>query len=99
MNDTTELAMHLWAGYQHDFEDAMDSIDNVSNVARFVPSLAKASEALGQRLHANEVDYAGVFLYDVAQSAGAWLAGASKNTTVEEFEAHVNTLVAKGIVK
>lgn len=88
-----QLAIHLWHGYQTYISDDSGSINTVAELSRFVPALILADRKLGAQIDAGRDDWSKVFCYDVAQTAGAWLA-ANPKADVAAFTAYVETLIA-----
>ena len=88
----SQLAMHLWHGYQSEQED-QGRIDIVDGISAFVPALLLASNKLSAQIEAGRDNWDKVFFYDVAQAGGAWLA-ANPKATVEQFTAKLEELIA-----
>jgi hypothetical protein len=87
----TEIAIYLWSGYCTNKED--NSISCVEYVARFVPHVVAASQALDAQLLAGRDDWSKVFAYDVVQEAGAWLK-LHVGCTEAAFQAELVRLIA-----
>lgn len=83
-----QLAMHLIAGYG--IED--NSFDAIAKLSAFVPALILADRKLDAQIYAGRDDWGRVFVYDVAQAGGAWLA-ANPKATVADFTAKLEELI------
>jgi hypothetical protein len=81
------------AGYQSSSTEPLETIETVAKLSAFVPSLILADRKLDAQIEAGRDDWDKVFCYDIAQVAGAWLA-ANPKTTVEQFTAHLEGLIA-----
>lgn len=88
-----QLAIHLWHGYLEVNKDEAGSITTVAKLSAFVPALILADRKLDAQLAAGRGDWSKVFVYDVAQAAGSWLA-ANPNATIEQFTAKLEELIA-----
>jgi hypothetical protein len=89
----SQLAMHLWVGYQAWHPSPEDNIDTIAKLSAFVPALILADRKLEAQLAAGRTDWDKVFAYDVAQAGGVWLA-ANPHATVEQFTAKLKELIA-----
>lgn len=88
-----QLAIHLWHGYASNSVHDLGSINTVAKLSGFVPALVLADHKLDAELKLGSRVWNKVFCYDIAQTAGSWLA-ANPKATVAEFTAHLETLVA-----
>jgi hypothetical protein len=89
----SQLAIHLWMGYQAWHASPEDNIETVAKISAFVPALILADMKLEAQLAAGRADWDKVFAYDVAQAGGVWLA-ANPHATVEQFTAKLKELIA-----
>lgn len=87
-----QTAMHLWAGYQSEFIDAKDSIDNVANISKYVPVILEAERKVDLQVQNGLTGWDKVFDYDVTYEAGVWLAK-HPNAWLDKFEAYVEELI------